>query len=397
MYFRLTVPFMTSTLPEVFVSDLGNQLEPNAEVRWTNRLDFWTASRTNRLGFLDREIPSPKRSAASCHVAVIGDSFVEAKDVPISEKLHVRLEALAARQLPGLDVTTSAFGKSGTGQIAQLPYYGVARRFAPKLVVLVFVHNDFLDNHPVLKATATGHDPEAMPWVTAARAADGAIRLRPPVPMRRQASFPLAQRDLRLFPGYATIRNAYRSSYFASWLWTKIRLSNSSSGRFPQYPAWTEHVRQMRDYESVLRGWPLADGGYVQTFRTLLAENAQVPAVEDALAFTAFALDQFKAQTERDGAALAILATHTMRTGGDLLFDRMSAMATSRGLPVVDQYDFVVRNGGNVEDLTWPHDRHWNAAGHRWAARALLEYLRQEPEICSNVPVRSHKVYHEDG
>ena len=28
------------------------------------------------------------------------------------------------------------------------------------------------------------------------------------------------------------------------------------------------------------------------------------------------------------------------------------------------------------------HDDHWNAAGHRWAAEALFDYLEQHPETC---------------
>ena len=45
------------------------------------------------------------------------------------------------------DITTSAFGMSDTGQIAQLPYYDeFARHLHPKLVVLVFVENDLYEN-----------------------------------------------------------------------------------------------------------------------------------------------------------------------------------------------------------------------------------------------------------
>ena len=53
-----------------------------------------------------------ERAAASCHITMIGDSYVEALQVPIADKFHVRLEDLAARELRHLDVTTSAFGVS---------------------------------------------------------------------------------------------------------------------------------------------------------------------------------------------------------------------------------------------------------------------------------------------
>ena len=59
-----------------------------------------------------------------------------------------------------------------------------------------------------------------------------------------------------------------------------------------------------------------------------------LPAIhEDALDFTAFALDQFGERADRDGAALVILSTHTMGTRGDLAFDRMAALAEPRAFP----------------------------------------------------------------
>ena len=87
-WLRLTAPpFPEAWLPTRFVSGVGTLYEPHAEVRYTNNLDFWTTQRANSLGFLDREPPDPERAAASCHVAVFGDSFVEASQVPIADKL----------------------------------------------------------------------------------------------------------------------------------------------------------------------------------------------------------------------------------------------------------------------------------------------------------------------
>ena len=71
-WLRATVLFVSNHRPLVFVPDMGLMLPPDTEVRWTNRLDFWTVSRTNLLGFLDREPPSLERAAESCHIAVIG-------------------------------------------------------------------------------------------------------------------------------------------------------------------------------------------------------------------------------------------------------------------------------------------------------------------------------------
>ena len=163
-WLRLTTPFVAPHYPRRFVPGVGVLGEPDTEVRWTNGLDFWTVARTNSLGFLDREPPDPERAAASCHVAVIGDSFVEAKEVAVADKFHVRLEALAARELPHLDVTTSAFGMRGTGQVAQLPFYDeYARHLHPRLLVLVAYLNDVRDNSAILSALDHGWDPSGCP------------------------------------------------------------------------------------------------------------------------------------------------------------------------------------------------------------------------------------------
>ena len=165
---------------------------------------------------------------------MIGDSHVEARQVPIADKFHVRLEELAAEELRHLDITTSAFGIWGTGQVNQLAYYEFARTLRP------------------------------------------------------------------------------------------------------------------------------------------------------ALDFTAFALDQFRERADRDGAALVILSSHYIGTRGDLGFDRLTALAKPRGIPVIDYNDFVLRQGAEPRrDARWKHDAHWNTAGHRWAAEALLEYLKENQEICT--------------
>ena len=182
-YLRATVPFVDSSIPSHFIPEVGQMRKPNAEIRYTNGLDFWTISRTNSLGFPDREPPRSERAAASCHIAMIGDSFVEAVQVPIADKFHVRLEELAARELPNLSVTTSAFGHSGSGQINQLPFYDqFARRLRPDLLVLVFVPNDFMDNSPPLSALISGRDPDRDAYFTVAREPDGTFRRRPTAP-----------------------------------------------------------------------------------------------------------------------------------------------------------------------------------------------------------------------
>ncbi len=344
-YFRLRTPFVGSDIPYAWFPTVGRIFAPGAEVRHTNGLEFWTISRTNSLGFPDREPAGLERAAASCHIAMIGDSYVEALQVPIADKFHVRLEELAARELRLLDVTTSAFGVSDTGQINQLAYYDeFARYLRPALLVLVFVQNDFVNNSPILDGLRRGVDPDRHKFVSATRGAGGTMALRPPYPGEPGESQIAATPP----PPWHARATDYLTgmSAFANWLAAKRRAFASTTP------------------------------GYI--------DDPLSPVYEDALDFTAFAFDQFGERADRDGAALVILSTHTMGTRGDLAFDRMAALAEPRGIPVIDFNDYVRRQGAVPwKDVTWAHDGHWNAAGHQWAAEALLEYLKRNQAICT--------------
>ncbi len=370
-YWRLRVPFAEHHHPSTWSPTVGRGYPPNVAVRHTNYLDFWVESRTNALGFLDREPIGIERAAASCHVAMLGDSFVEARQVPIADKFHVRLEELAAQELGHLDVTTSAFGISDIGQVNQLAYYDeFARHFRPALVVLVFVPNDFKNNSPLLQALSRKNDPDGLREVSATRGADGTITLRPPHPGARLAGLPPR-------------RAAYDRigvSVFERWLYHKYDALAPRTPNSQLITAVDLLSRRSPRYAALLDGFSTARWYTEDTF--LVAQD--LPAShEDALDFTAFAFDQFRERTERDGAALVILSIHAMRTLGDAGFDRLVALAEQRGIPVIDQYDHMLRQGADWRDAKWAHDSHWNAAGHQWAAEALLEYLKRNQDLCT--------------
>ena len=375
VWLRLQWPFLNKSRPMHFVPKVGRMTQPNAEVRTTNYLDFWTVSRTNSDGFLDREPIAAERAAASCHIALIGDSFVAAEEVPIADKSHVRLEALAAEVLPELDVTTSAFGITGTGQLNQLPLYDeFARQRRPKLVVLVVVFNDFMDNTSVLKSLSYRWDPDRMPWVSARRDAEGRMRLLPPDPDGGRR-LPYAKTSLYLMKRKYRPKRMFPRSYFAKWLDAKLRVANIGGYSYDL----AEEFRLRPGYESLLGGWQPKPG---QTVMQVFNHKDLPPFFEAALDFTAFGLDQFKQRANRDGVQLVILSTHTMGSRGDPAYDRLHTLATARGIPVIDQSDYIRRQGAEPKDARWRHGIHWNAAGHQWAAEALLEYLKQNPAVC---------------
>ena len=362
LYLRATRPFAESTLPRQFVPEVGYLYAPGTEIRRTNHADFWTVSRANSLGFADREPIAAARAAASCHVTAIGDSFVAALEVPIAKKFHVRLEALARTELPHLDVTTSAFGRPGFAPVNELIFWDrYARHLKPRLLVLVLTLNDLWGNSSLLRSLETGWDPDHAPFVTVRGTADGTLVLLPPdpEPVFRKGRFDRLPAMLR-------------SSYLLRW--SRPRIWHL----WPHLPtAMTDPLgpRQRRAHPEVPppRNWPA----------TVRAPELP-PEFEEALALLGFGLDQFREQTRRDGTALVILATYELGGRGDRAFRRLHALAAARGIPVINQHDYIVGRGHKVRDAHWPRDGHWSPAGHQWAAEALLDHLRRDPQLCGS-------------
>ena len=371
-YLRLTMPFVKSSELWEFIPNEGLLRPPNTEIRHTNRRDFWNVSRTNSLGFLDREPPSPERAAATCHISVIGDSFVEATEVPIRDKFQVRFEELAAGELPHLDITTSAFGIQDTGQVQQLPFYDeYARLLHPKLLVLVFVDNDFMNNEPVLRALTLGGRKEP----TVRRRSDGRLELAWSRP-RDRLPFPSSPRPQASWAARAMKKAANRS-----WLvlWLRAKTKALFPPEEPKFIRDWEALRRQPGYASLLEGWrPTKQQDVLAVF----SRRDLPPFFEDALQYTRFALEQFKERADRDGAKLVILASHTLSIHGTSMLERVSQMAATLDIPVIDQADYILRQGARLTDAQWPHDYHWNPAGHRWAAETLLEYIEEHPAIC---------------
>ena len=390
VYFRVTVPFRESERTTRMAPGVGLIYAPHSVVRHTNWLDFWQTARANSLGFLDREPPPPQRAAESCHVTLIGDSFVNASQVAIRDKVQVQLEELAATDTPGLDVTTSAFGISGTGQINQLAFYDThARNLSPNVVALVFVRNDFRNNSLLLSALSHGFNPDHPPFLYARRGADGALELVPPtssleaLEANRLPQLPPPRPSL----GSRIERKLREWSYLADRVWIghghirrKFEAPRVSTA---ERLAWAELIGRDPRLAALMEGWTLP---YLDEDLFLEPERNQPRVVRDALDVTRFALEQFRERTERDGAELIILANYRLHGEGApwfvLLRELAAKIGGGGGIPVISQHDYITNAGGESSEARWAHDSHWNATGHRWAAEAILEWLKRNPEAC---------------
>ena len=376
MYQRLTNPFTEEIEPYQFVDRVGIIRRSNTEMRANFDVDKWNVSRVNSLGFLDSEPVSAERAADSCHIAFIGDSFVDAREVAIADKFHRQLEDMAARELPHLDITTQAYGIINTGQINQITFYDeYARHMTPNVVALVFYINDFSNNSTPLQSIILGMDPDRMPYMSAQRDERGALKLRPPDPNYLSFNFPTqppSQED-GAWDRFVGVSRA------AEWLDTKGQTLADNGGR--PLEAWAAMIAE-RPCCALLDGWQPADGHTL--YRQFMEERLH-PVLEEALEYTAFAIEQFKRRADRDGAKLIILAaTDEMGTQGDPQFDRLIDISETYGIPVISQYNYIANQGYDYSIARWRSDVHWSVTGHRWMAEAFFEWLQENLHVCDD-------------
>ena len=354
--------------------------EPGTLFQSTNSREFWTESTVNSLGFLEREPLPPERAKESCHVSIIGDSFIEGNAMPLAKKFPVLLEDFARRDLPELDITTLAFGRMASSQIHQIPFYDhYASKMNPDLLILAFSANDIYENSSFLRNLNRPWDPDRPPHAFAQRSENGEVLLYPPDPEFFHHQI-LPPRRFEILP----------NTFFGSWLSTKASVAMMMNEN-----TMMERVKILRKrsrYASLTSDWDantLAEG---KLWHDYLRERPLI-VMQEALDFMAFALDQFQERTDRDGASLAVLANEWMTLGINRRvierpeippIDRLREMANAREIPVIDLYSYVFRRGGEngISGMHFKYDAHWNETGHRLAANAVLEYLKENQAIC---------------
>ncbi len=397
LYFRSTVPFINSTWPMKFDPAVGTTLTPGAVVRFTNHVDFWTETKANEIGFLDRPPPGAK-PPNTCRILLLGDSFVEAAQVPIEQKVQVVVERLLNERSGPRKFDAAALGYSGTGQINQLPFYDrFGKAMAPDIVVLVVISNDMANNSSVLEGVRNGWSPDHPPRLFARRnAATGDFELLPIEPNPSRQNLP---RDPSLAV-QTTLQRANQMgrswSYLYNWTYTNLAiqypsvvapLAGPSVEQF--YAANIRAIEALPGYARVFDGWRYpAD----LDFDTMFFADALPPVFAEAEAMTGFALDEFLARGRRDGFRLLILASSSLSTqhqdahGRKMVErgyrDRIARLSAARGIPIVDQYDYMVAHGGKRGQEHFSRDGHWSPQGHRWAAEALAEHIAKNPKTC---------------
>jgi hypothetical protein len=142
--------------PEFYLPDThrGYSLRPDMEGWYRKEGEAYV--RINSDGLRDRE-HSKMKAANTFRIAVLGDSFVEALQVPFEESFShiVEQQLRSCPMMAGRDVEVINFGVSGYGTAQELiTLRNQVWQYSPDLVLLaVTTNNDISDNSQALKKT----------------------------------------------------------------------------------------------------------------------------------------------------------------------------------------------------------------------------------------------------
>jgi hypothetical protein len=313
--------------------------EPGVAGWWVSR-EYRTRVHINRDGFRDYDYSRPKPRGAF-RIVAIGDSYVEAFQVPLEATSHKVLEKRLRDEGYAVDVPALGVGGFGTAQELLL-FEAYGRSLEPDVVLLFFnPGNDLKDNSPDLK-----RDPR-LPYF---RLSDGRLIEEPITPQP---------------------------------IW-RARLSNWLRNHCQLYSLARDAAYRLPGAEAKRSALPQEFGVY--------AKNPEPP-WQDSWRVTEALLGRFAEAVHGSGSHLlvVIVANQIEMPGAWIDTQRqwpgLSQAGFSPEAPVERLRDVLQRQRIPFIDLIpsfrarasrerdWPHyriDGHWNPRGHLWAAEEIL-------------------------
>lgn len=318
--------------------ELGWKLVPGLRFTWAG-LEGWYAREfevdveVNAHGFRDlpRELARPQ---GVTRVALLGDSFLEALQVPLEETCARRLEAKVLARRPGVEVLNLGVSSHGLGQ-ALLARETVARRFGAGWVA-VLVTELTLSRTPRGEEAGgftDGRALEVRPWFS--RDGDRLVRH----PARDTARLAEVQAALLQGP-FRGERSRVRP---AGWF-LPDRLRD----------AWEDLTREEEPASPI----PAIDEETWWVNRLVLIELARGARAEGV-------------------RVLAVDGLTHINPGAEVVSEHLRGLCAEEGIIHVDAS--AALRAADARGLTtrWRRDSHWTPAGHEAVAEAIDEALRR--------------------
>lgn len=371
---RLLVP--TSDFFWQWDPALGARLIPDKRGRAVKPGLFDVSVSVNSSGFRDAE-HAEEKPAAVRRVVLLGDSFVEALQVPFEKSVTTQLGERVNRN--GLKVELINLGVSGFGTAREylaLREYGL--RYAADLVLLFFVGNDVSDNskrlqglpyvpYPVVDNDgALARDHAGWPRFTPFADQSSALAPLTAVLKNHSKAYRLIRETIDRSPGLNGV--LYRAGLMSTPPATVTRDDGTNAGHYEIYRTplrepWAEAWRVTEQLLLATRDLAEANGA---RFAVVL--------VPGAWEVDADVWSQVRAR---------VPALRTAELDLEQPSRRLVAFLRAHAVPVVDLLpEFRARHATSAP-LYFRGDAHWTVAGHRLAsevlARPVTELIQKSP------------------
>jgi lysophospholipase L1-like esterase len=360
---RIFLP--TSDFFWVWDPAIGMKLIPHKQGRSVKRGIFDVPVEINSVGFRDRE-HSLEKPPGTRRVVLLGDSFIEALQVPFDQSLTPMLEAKLQQTAPTELISLSVSGTGTAREYLALREYGL--RYKPDLVLMFFVGNDVSDNSRRLKGLPYVPYPLTTADGSVARDNNGRPLFTSFSDQTSRLSFITSVlRDYS--KGYRLVRETIDGSqgfsrllYWFGLMSTPPETVNAPGGdyfgfyeiyRVEPKPAWAEAWRLTEEMMLATRDLARANGAQFGIVLIPTAWEVDSKAWEDILA--------------------ALPAMRTTAVDRSLPARRLTNFLMANRVPVIDLLPDFLAKAKLMPPLYVPNDAHWNAEGHRLATDLLAK------------------------
>jgi lysophospholipase L1-like esterase len=332
---------------------LGWRDKPNARVLFRRR-EYEVELRTNAQGQRD---PERRYDGTAFRVLALGDSFLEGYSVPVESTVTSVLEKRLSKPACPIEVINGGVANYSTDQ-EYLAYREEGIRFHPRIVLLLFYYNDVL---ATISSVVYGRPKPILDFrTTPPRVANEPVPPPPPPPDEPAA-------------GVADEGGS------VLWNWTTERLQRAprvynalaALGLFrplrPTYPPHELDVYWRRATPEVDRAWGQVD--------RILDAFARETAAQDTRFLVVYVPSRFEVNDHDLELTRVWYGLDASSWGRAPVLRRLAFIAESRGFPVLDLTPALRKADGPLGGPYYQYDGHWNAIGHRAAARAIGAWL----------------------
>jgi lysophospholipase L1-like esterase len=289
-----------------------------------------------------RDVERPiQKGAGAFRILVLGDSFMEAFQVPLDQSFPRLLEA-RLRSVVGCQVEVWNASVSGWGTDDEVTYFARhGKAVGPDLVLLVMtLHNDITDNlrqrfHEIV---------------------DGKLYERPPVPL------PLAT-----FLAYK-VKSALARNSHAYQIFLSASHARENTREALLLDRSVADILMTQSNARMERGWALTGA----LIRKLHGDAERIRA---GMALVLIPISHQMSENTLD----AFLVRHGIRKDDSILLDRPQrlarAIAEREGFPAVDLLPEFQRWSATHRESLFLDDGHWNVQGHALAASVSADSL----------------------